>query len=123
MIRKQFCFLCFVLALACVSVVGQVASPSATPQTSKSGIITGRVVNEKGQPLPNARVSLRALGSRNPGQSIITDQDGRFEVSGLERKTYQIAAWAHCVRASTSKPVRYAIEQRQSWRLCKPRAD
>ena len=94
MIRKQICYLCLVLALACVSVVGQVAAPSSTPQTSKSGMITGRVVNEKGQPLPNARVSLRAIGSGNPGQSIVTDQDGRFEISGLERKTYQIAAWA-----------------------------
>lgn len=94
MIRKQFYFLCICVALACVSVVGQVAAPSSTAQTSKSGIITGRVVNEKGQPLANARVSLRAIGSMNPGPSIITDHDGRFEISGLERMTYQIAAWA-----------------------------
>lgn len=94
MLRKQFCFWCLFVALACLSVVGQVAAPSSTAQTSKSGIITGRVVNEKGQPLANARVSLRAVGSMNAGQSTITDQDGRFEVSGLERMTYQIAAWA-----------------------------
>ena len=94
MIRKQFCFWCLFVVLACVSVVGQVAAPSPTPQISKLGIIKGRVVNEKGQPLASARVSLRALGSMNPGQSITTDQDGRFEISGLERMTYQIAAWA-----------------------------
>lgn len=93
MIRKQFCCLCLFVALVCGSVMGQVATPSSTPQTSKPGIITGRVVNEKGQPLPNARVSLRAFGSMNPGQSIMTDQEGRFEVTGLERVTYQIAAW------------------------------
>ena len=50
-------------------------------------------MNEKGHPLPNARVSVRALGSMNAGQSTITDHDGRFEVSGLERANYQVVAW------------------------------
>ena len=93
MIRKQFGSVCLFVALASVSVVGQAVSPSPAAQPAKSGTITGRVVNEKGQPLPYARVSLRAVGSMSPGQSIITDQDGRFEASGLERATYQIAAW------------------------------
>lgn len=93
MIRKQFGFLCLFVAWTSVSVVAQVASPSPATQTSKAGTITGRVVNEKGQPLPNARVSIRALGSMNPGQSVTTDEDGRFEVSGLERVNYQVAAW------------------------------
>jgi Carboxypeptidase regulatory-like domain len=92
-IRKQFGFLCLIVALASVSVVGQSTSPSPAAQPAKSGAITGRVVNEKGQPLANARVSIRAFGSMNPGQSVSTDQDGRFEVTGLERMNYQVAAW------------------------------
>ena len=93
MIRKQFGCWCLFVALASVSVVGQVASPSPTAQPAKSGTITGRVVNEKGQPLAHARVSIRALASTNAGQSVNTDQDGRFEVTGLERVNYQIVAW------------------------------
>lgn len=92
-IRKQFGSLWLVVALASISVVGQVASPSPPPQTSKSGSITGRVVNEKGQPLANARVSIRAFGSMDAGHSTTTDQDGKFEISGLERVNYQISAW------------------------------
>ena len=93
MIRKQLGLVCLFMAWTSVSVVAQVASPSPAAQTSKSGTITGRVVNEKGQPLANARVSIRAFGSMNPGQSVTTDQDGRFEVTGLERVNYQVAAW------------------------------
>ena len=93
MIRKQFGFVCLFVALAAASVLGQAVSPSPVAQPAKSGAITGRVVNEKGQPLANARVSLRAVGSMSPGHSIFTDQDGRFEVSGLERATYQVNAW------------------------------
>src|SRR5688500_1394108 len=91
--RTHLWFLFLIVALGSAPIVGQVASPSPAAQTSKSGTITGRVVNEKGQPLANARVSIRAFGSMNPGQSTITDQDGRFEVNGLERVNYQVAAW------------------------------
>lgn len=80
------------VALASVSASGQVASPSPSPQPVKLGAITGRVVNEKGQPFANARVSIRALGG-DRGQSTLSDQDGKFEFSGLERVNYQVGAW------------------------------
>lgn len=87
--------LCLVVALASVSVVGQVASPSPAAQPSKTGNITGRVVNEKGQPLSNAMVIVRAVGAimANQSSTAITDQDGKFEISGLERVNYQVFAW------------------------------
>lgn len=89
----HFVFLCLVVALASVSVVGQVASPSPTPQPAKVGKITGRVVNEKGQPLPNAGVIIRAVGSMMQGENTTTDRDGKFVISGLDRVTYQVNAW------------------------------
>lgn len=82
-----------VVALTCVSVVAQVASPSPTAPASKSGKITGRVVNEKGQPLPNARVLVIVAGSTTQNQNATTDTDGKFEFSGLDRSNYRISAW------------------------------
>ena len=61
-------------------------------------------MNEKGQPLANARVSIRAFGSMNPGQSTITDHDGRFEVSGLERLNYQVLAWLSAYAPQARNP-------------------
>ena len=88
----HFWFCSLILAFASVSVAGQVPAPSPTAQPVKLGTITGKVVNEKGQPLANARVSIRAFGA-DRGQSTLTDQDGKFEVSGLERVNYQVSAW------------------------------
>jgi carboxypeptidase family protein len=61
--------------------------------TSKSGSITGKVVNERGEPLPNARVSVQAVGSVRATASAITDRDGTFRVDGMESIPYQINAW------------------------------
>ena len=81
-----------VMALASQSVVGQVSSlPAAQP--SKVGKISGRVVNEKGQPFPNAKVHIRAVGSFDATQTATTDQDGKFEVNGLDRVSYHVNAW------------------------------
>ena len=86
---------CLVIAAASLCVVGQVSSPSLSPaaQRSKVGKISGRVVNEKGQPLPNARVMIRAVGSWDASQTATTDQDGKFEVNGLDRVSYHVNAW------------------------------
>ena len=62
-------------------------------ETSKSGSITGRVVNERGEPLPNARVSVRAVGTARSSAAAITDRDGSFRVDGMEPVPYQINVW------------------------------
>lgn len=89
--RLNLSLACLVMTLASLSVVGQVTSPPA--QHSKIGKISGRVVNDKGQPLPNARVMVRAVGSIDATQTATTDQDGKFEVNGLERVSYHVNAW------------------------------
>lgn len=93
--RTNIGLACLVMALASLSVVGQVSSPSSSPaaQRSKVGKISGRVVNEKGLPLPNARVMIRAVGSFDAAQTATTDQDGKFEVNGLDRVSYHVNAW------------------------------
>jgi len=61
-------------------------------QPAKSGSITGRVVNESGQPLANAAVSVRAFGSVGPGNVTTTDAEGNFQVAGLDPVAYQVSA-------------------------------
>src|SRR5215510_13408920 len=63
-------------------------------QALKPGTISGRVVNESGRPLPNARVVLRRLGSMDfESTSADTDREGKFEVSGLQPANYGISAY------------------------------
>jgi len=70
-----------------------IAQPSSA-QASKPGTISGRVVNESGQSVPNAGIILRRLGSMDiQGISTTTDREGKFELSGLQQANYQIFAF------------------------------
>jgi len=62
-------------------------------ETSKSGSITGKVVNERGEPLPNARVSVQPVGAARSSAAANTDRDGTFRVDGMEPVLYQIRVW------------------------------
>src|SRR5215216_987972 len=68
-------------------------SVSAFAQGSQSGTITGRVVNESGQPLPNAKVTVLAVSSSQETEGAVTDREGKFEVSGLQPRNYRVFAW------------------------------
>ena len=68
------------------------ASLSVSAQSSQTGTITGRVVNESGQPLPNARVTVQAIGSLERSQDAITDREGKFQISDLDPLSYRVFA-------------------------------
>ncbi len=68
--------------------------------STKSGSITGRVVNESGQPLANAVVYVRAFASSAQPQVTATDGEGNFQVSGLDPRAYQV--WAVLPAYSTA---------------------
>src|SRR6185295_1924217 len=83
------------LLLASLSVVGQTKLASSTDESSeapKIGAITGKVLNESGQPLPNTAVSIRAFGSVGPGRVATTDSEGAFQVTGLDPAAYMVSA-------------------------------
>jgi hypothetical protein len=79
-------------ALYKASVLLVLISFSAFGQTegTKTDSITGRVVNESGQPLPNARVSVVPVGGGRPSSVTSTDSAGTFKVTGLEPVAYRI---------------------------------
>lgn len=83
------------LALASLCVLAQTQQPAPntdTARASSTGTITGQVVNENGQPLPNALVQIRAVRSA-AGQTVVTDREGEFQINGLEPVDYSISAW------------------------------
>jgi len=59
----------------------------------KTGTISGRVVNENGQPLVGAIVSISPAGAVSSGRSTISNLEGNFQVSGLENALYYV--WAN----------------------------
>lgn len=88
-------FIILIILLTSLDVAAQ--TPQPTPKTegrevSKSRVITGKVVNESGQPLSSAYVQLNAVGSSGRGKVAVTDRDGTFRVDGLEPIPYFVAA-------------------------------
>src|SRR5690349_5800201 len=77
-----------VLLFALVTVTAQTPAPATA-----SGTITGRVVNESGQPLANASITLYQIGSMQQHNGTITDRDGTFRLTGLEARSYRVNAW------------------------------
>ena len=68
------------------------AQTQQTGETSKTGSITGKVVNESGQPLANAGVYVQAVGAARVTEPTTTDRDGTFKVSGLQPVSYTVNA-------------------------------
>lgn len=67
-------------------------SQTAAPENTGTGAITGRVVNENGEPLQNALVIIRTFASATPPQDVYTDRDGKFRVTGLSSAVYLASA-------------------------------
>ena len=98
-----------VLAM-CVAVRAQ--SPSPTPNNSEelsTGSISGKVVNESGQPLIGAILSVRGVGPIAAGRSTTSDIEGNFRVSGLDPGLYTISAAAPAYTIDPVPPTFYRI--------------
>ena len=84
-----------VMLVFALSVTAQ--SPQSTPPQNNDarapGTISGRVVNENGQPLPNALVSVRRGNTPNAATAT-TDREGAFQVDGLDPGAYTVSAFA-----------------------------
>ena len=103
------------LLLGAISAPGQTSPKPVTVNSTApltTGSITGRVVNESGQPLSNVRVSARPVGSSRSEETTITDNEGKFEVIGFEAMSYQISAWLSAytpLPRDESAPTNYRI--------------
>jgi len=77
----------------CLGVYGQEPSPSnRNTGEPSSGVITGKVVNENGQPMAGAAVMVRPINNKVNGRTTSTDGDGNFRFAGLEPALYSVIA-------------------------------
>lgn len=72
--------------------------PSNAHQTDSTkrhaGIITGRLTDDSGQPLPNAGIFVTKAGSvTGPRRSLGTDEEGRFRADDLAPGSYSVSAY------------------------------
>lgn len=82
--------------------------PAYAKVESKTGAITGRVVNENGQPHVNVDVLVRPVTPEGlPNTHTSTNRDGVFKLSGLERGSYYVSAAvpAHIPKSPAARPV------------------
>lgn len=82
-----------VLIALCIAAQGQVAPAPKSTGEPATGSITGRVVNESGQPVAGASATLRRTNS-STGRTTTTDAEGNFRVNNLDRGLYIITASA-----------------------------
>lgn len=84
-----------VLGSVCFSTYAQQPAPAAEPASeATTGALTGRVVNDRGEPMAGASVYARALGSMNQSRSTTADAEGNFRFTGLEPALYAISSFA-----------------------------
>ena len=95
------------LLLMCCHAIGQTQQPSEPDEGTEigtTGAISGKVVNESGQPLAEALVVLRPFASWEQSRATTTDREGTFRLSGLERLVYSISASAPAYTAPARTP-------------------
>ena len=94
----------FVILLTSLCVLAQVQSSGSGTNEPATGTISGKVVNETGQPMAGASTVVRAVNSVTLGRTTVTDLDGNFSVSGLEPALYTVAASAPAYTSISSDP-------------------
>ena len=87
-----------VLLVCCTVVCAQTQPQTPAPAAANTeepalGTITGSVVNESGQPLAGASVTIRDVNPVGLGKSSTTDSDGNFRFTGLGPSLYYIYAY------------------------------
>jgi hypothetical protein len=97
-----------ILLFASICATAQTSQPATSRVETKTGAITGRVVNENGQPHVNVEVLVRADNPEQlPGTRTSTNRDGVFKVSGLAPGSYYVSATvpAHIPKSPHASPV------------------
>lgn len=102
--RSGGVFLIFLFALCVCAQTGQ---PATAKVDTKTGVITGRVVNENGEPHVNATVWAQPdTPEGQPATQATTNREGVFKLSSLERGSYTVSAAvpAHIPESPDTRP-------------------
>ena len=107
-------FLAALSSLCAIAQAQQSGVSAPKPETPGTGSITGRVVNENGEPLPNAVVSIGAAGRNTSNPGVATDREGNFQFESLDTNLqYYITA---AMPAYTALPRNPAANQPTTYR-------
>jgi len=87
----------FLAGLILLSILSSTVAAQSHPdekstEGTTTGKISGHVVNEAGQPLADALVSVRTYGFGAASRTTTTDSDGSFQVTGPDSVAYLISA-------------------------------
>jgi len=97
MLRPNFIPTLITASSLVLTLSGLLNAQQATPSPSddpRVGTISGTVVNESGQPLIGATISVRAAGPSFIGRTSTTNSEGHFEVKGLDSSLYFVSAFS-----------------------------
>ena len=86
LLTRLFVISCFVPMIY----AQQTSTDNSQSKPAALGAITGRVVNESGQPLPGASVYIGAIGSLGRRRATATDNEGNFKIQDLDAGIYRI---------------------------------
>lgn len=89
-LRSLLYTVCFLLTSS-LTATPQQSAPASTDE-NRAGTISGTVVNESGQPLIGAIVSVRPAGPPVVGRTAVTDTEGSFRIAGLDNGIYYVSA-------------------------------
>ena len=84
-------------------VQAQTPPPKRADEPTK-GTISGKVVNENGQPMAGASAFVRAVNSLGSGRTMTTDADGQFQANNLEPGLYTVGANAPAYTSVPNDP-------------------
>ena len=68
------------------------------------GTLSGSVLDERGQPVVNASVTIQTSDGLSP-HAVHTDTNGHFEVARFEAGQYDVRAYSHSLFSDWSKRV------------------
>jgi protocatechuate 3,4-dioxygenase beta subunit len=71
----------------------QAQSAAKVADSQPAGSLTGRVVNEAGQPLANVNVTCQTVGVNQRISRAMTDAEGLFKINGLPPAAYLVSAY------------------------------
>src|SRR5688572_14500297 len=83
MFKKRFSIIAAVLVLLVTCVLSRAQDEQPT-----NGAISGRVVDDRGEAMPGATISMRPIGSSTLRRGTTSDAEGNFRFSGLEPALY-----------------------------------
>ncbi len=64
----------------------------APTQSAITGVVSGKVVDNNGEPIAGVRVSLVSVEGRNPNKEVISNKNGVFRFVSINPGDYLIAA-------------------------------